>query len=123
MILKPKDVLEKISYERNCGKNVVIIFFLNHKKEIISTNRHFISRKSQLTLGKIFIPAFYVSASFLIIIHIKNKPTTTTEQPTQHERKLTTKIAETGQFLNIQLLDHLLVTKKTYYSFHESGII
>lgn len=134
MILKPKDVLEKLTQERHCKKNITVIFFLNSKKEIISTHRHIFVEKTQLTMGDIFIPAFYISASFLILAYIKNTGYLTifdTEkvrdqkslQPTQHEIELTNKIITAGNFLNIKLLDHLIISKNTYYSFHESGLV
>ncbi len=135
MILKPKDVLEKLTHERKCEKNIAVIFFLNKHREIISTHRHIFFEKSQLKMSDIFIPAFYVSASFLILAHIKNRENhkenleqkeklqTNSLQPTQFEKELTNKVITAGNFLNIKLLDHLIVTKKTYYSFHESGII
>lgn len=125
MILKPRDVLEKLSHERRCKRNISVIFFLSEKKEIISIHRYIFFEEPQLKMNDIFIPAFYVAASFLILAQVKNGNTNQTKslQPTQFEIDLTDKIVTAGVFLNIKLLDHLIITKKAYYSFHESGII
>ncbi len=127
MILKPKDVLEKLSHEKKCDKNIAIVFFLNDKKEVLSIHRKLFSKETKLTMSDIFIPAFYLSASFLIIVHVKNQNGGEIEktilQPTDLEINLTHKIITAGDFLNIKLLDHLIVTKNIYYSFHESGIV
>ncbi len=106
MILKPKDVLEKLSHERQCKKNISVIFFLSEKKEIISIHRHVFFEEPQLKMNDIFIPAFYVSASFLILAQVKNGNTNQTKslQPTQFEIDLTDKIVTAGVFLNIILL-------------------
>ena len=43
--------------------------------------------------------------------------------PSQADIELTRKIKEGGKFLEIQLLDHLIITSEGYYSFADEGLI
>lgn len=42
-------------------------------------------------------------------------------QPSPADEKLTQKLRQAGQFLDIQVLDHLIIGKNKYYSFAENG--
>jgi DNA repair protein RadC len=42
-------------------------------------------------------------------------------QPSVSDRELTEKIKQAGSSLDIQLLDHLIVTEKSYFSFADQG--
>jgi DNA repair protein RadC len=44
-------------------------------------------------------------------------------QPSQADIDLTRKIKEAGRFLEIQLLDHIILTTEGYYSFADEGLI
>ncbi|MCB0396838.1 MAG: JAB domain-containing protein [Flavobacteriales bacterium] len=41
--------------------------------------------------------------------------------PSQSDRILTRRIKEAGEVLDIRLLDHIILTKETYYSFADNG--
>jgi len=43
--------------------------------------------------------------------------------PSQADIDLTNKIKQAGKVMDIQLLDHLIITKTNYYSFADEGII
>ncbi|WDF67076.1 JAB domain-containing protein [Sphingobacterium oryzagri] len=44
-----------------------------------------------------------------------------TWKPSQVDRQLTRKIVEAGMILDIPLLDHLILTEKSYYFFRDEG--
>lgn len=44
-------------------------------------------------------------------------------QPSSEDKNITKKISEGGQLLNITLLDHLIITQKSYYSFSDEGLL
>jgi len=44
-------------------------------------------------------------------------------QPSQSDLQLQDQLTEAGKILGIRVLDHLIVAKKGYYSFQESGLI
>ncbi len=68
----------------------------------------------------IFAAAIKANASGVILAH--NHPSGTT-QPSQSDIALTKKIKEGGKLLEIQLLDHIIVTPEGYYSFADEGLI
>lgn len=46
-----------------------------------------------------------------------------TLNPSQADRQITRKLIEAGNILDIQVLDHLILTVQTYYSFRDEGDI
>jgi DNA repair protein RadC len=57
-------------------------------------------------------------ASGIIVCH--NHPSGNLN-PSESDARITQKIREAGQLMDIQLLDHLIVTDKDYYSFADNG--
>jgi DNA repair protein RadC len=45
------------------------------------------------------------------------------EYPSKHDITLTNKLIEAGKFLDIQVLDHVIVTQNKFYSFRDDGIL
>lgn len=62
--------------------------------------------------------ALLCNASGIILAH--NHPSGNLK-PSQEDLKMTQKIKEASQFLNIQLLDHCILTSTTYISFADDG--
>jgi DNA repair protein RadC len=59
-------------------------------------------------------------ASGIIVCH--NHPSGNLN-PSESDTKITQKIREAGAIMDIQLLDHLIITDKDYYSFADNGCI
>ncbi len=68
----------------------------------------------------IFVAALKANACSLIISH--NHPSGSLN-PSRQDEELTAKIKQAGEFLDIKLLDHLIVTPEAYYSFGDEGIL
>mgnify|MGYP005996161979 FL=1 len=68
----------------------------------------------------LFKKAVELSAVAGILGH--NHPSSKLE-PSQSDKKLTQKIKEAGETLDIKLLDHLIITQKDYFSFADNGIL
>jgi DNA repair protein RadC len=68
----------------------------------------------------IFAAAIKGVASGIIIAH--NHPSGNL-QPSQADIDLTRKIKEGGKLLEIQLLDHIILTSEGYYSFADEGLL
>lgn len=64
--------------------------------------------------------ALEVLASGIIVCH--NHPSGNME-PSESDTKITRKIKEAGAIMDIQLLDHIIVNGKDYYSFADSGLL
>ncbi len=46
-----------------------------------------------------------------------------TLKPSRQDEQLTSKMKEAGSFLDIKVLDHLIVTSESYYSFADEGLL
>jgi len=68
----------------------------------------------------IFKLALEELASGVVVAH--NHPSGNL-QPSQSDIDLTKKLKEAGRFLEIQLLDHLIITGHKYFSFADEGIV
>ena len=60
------------------------------------------------------------NASAMIMAH--NHPSGNL-QPSQADKNITKKFKEVGQLLDLQVLDHLILTSESYYSFANEGLI
>jgi DNA repair protein RadC len=68
----------------------------------------------------IFAAAIKSNASGIIVAH--NHPSGNLK-PSQADIDLTKKLREAGKFLELQLLDHIIMTTEGYYSFADEGLI
>jgi DNA repair protein RadC len=68
----------------------------------------------------IFSAALKANAVSLILSH--NHPSGNIK-PSLADERLTLKIKEAGKYLDIKLLDHVIITSEGYYSFAEEGLL
>lgn len=68
----------------------------------------------------IFVAALKSGATGVLLCH--NHPSGNLT-PSQADIELTKKIKEGGKLLEIQLLDHIILTSESYYSFTDEGLI
>lgn len=98
------------------------IIFLNQRNKILG--------KSQLSTGGInfslvdlrilFKQALEFPSSAIMIAH--NHPSGTLK-PSEADLKITKQIFDAGKILNIQLLDHLIITQNAYFSFADENLL
>lgn len=68
----------------------------------------------------VFSVALKCNASSIIIAH--NHPSGNLT-PSEADKNLTQKLKQAGQYLDIILLDHLIITKDDFYSFSDNGLL
>lgn len=68
----------------------------------------------------IFATALKACASNIILYH--NHPSGETD-PSDADVKLTKRLLEVGQLLDIKILDHLIISNNQYFSFKDEGLI
>ncbi len=98
------------------------IIYLNNSNKVLQL--------SQLSKGGItgtlvdvrlaFKEALEVGAVGIILAH--NHPSGTLK-PSESDSKLTTKIKKAGESLDINILDHLIITEKAYFSFADEQML
>jgi len=96
------------------------VLYLNNSNKLLSKN---LMSKGGITSTLVDVRLLYKRAlelSAVAIILCHNHPSGTIE-PSKSDRELTAKIKEAGNSLDIRLLDHLIITEKSYFSFADSG--
>lgn len=68
----------------------------------------------------LFAAALKAGATAMIITH--NHPSGNTV-PSEADKQITRKISEAAVLLDIKLLDHLIITSESYYSFTDQGAL
>lgn len=69
---------------------------------------------------QVFIAALKTNASGIILAH--NHPSGNLN-PSEVDLQLTNKLYKAGKYIDIEILDHLIITKENYYSFADAGRI
>lgn len=75
---------------------------------------------TSVDLRLIFAAALKANAVSLIMIH--NHPSGQVK-PSEADKQITNRVNEAGTIMNIKLLDHLIITPETYYSFTDDGAL
>ncbi len=98
------------------------VIYLNNSNKVIS--------KTQLSKGGItgtvvdvrlvFKVAMEMSATSLILCH--NHPSGSLK-PSEADKQITQKLKRAGESLEITILDHIIVTETSYFSFVDQGIL
>ena len=69
---------------------------------------------------EVFRPAIRDNASAVILFH--NHPSGHV-QASHEDTELTKRLTEAGKIIGIPVLDHLIITQKTYFSFMQGGLL
>jgi DNA repair protein RadC len=98
------------------------ILFLNRSNKVI--NRMKLSQGgvsgTVTDVRMVMKRAIEYLASGIIVCH--NHPSGNLN-PSESDSKITQKIKEAGNLMDIQLLDHLIISDKCYYSFADNGLL
>ena len=98
------------------------VLYLNNSNEVLS--KHQLSKggitATMVDARLLFKKAIELSAVAVVICH--NHPSGSLN-PSREDKKITKKIKDGGLSLDIKLLDHLIITEKSYFSFADNGEI
>lgn len=111
-----KDILADKNQEH------VYCIYLDNKKRIINDKLLFIGtiNYSVIHPREIFKEAYLLGSSAIICVH--NHPSGDI-LPSKEDYDMTNNLKKASDILGIPLLDHIIITKKNYYSFFENGDI
>lgn len=98
------------------------VIFLNQASKILNISQLGKGGLSSaiVDIRLIIREAVILGATHLIVCH--NHPSGSVH-PSSQDRTLTKQICEAARLMNIQLTDHIILHKNTYYSFLEEGIL
>ena len=116
------DVAAQAIEIRDKKKEYLIAFFLNARHQLIARETISIGTltASLAHPREIFAPAIGQAAAGVVLIH--NHPSGD-PSPSDEDVRLTKRIAQAGQIMGIELLDHLILAESGTYSFKTSGVL
>ena len=96
--------------------------YFNNKKELLAKKLLFLGtvNKSIVHPREIFKEAYLLSASSIVCIH--NHPSGDTK-PSKEDIYFTNNLVKIGRIQGIPVLDHIIVSNKSFYSFFANGLI
>ena len=121
-LISPKTVYDFFFFLIDKYQEQVYCIYLDAKKRVIKDKLIFIGtvNHSLIHPRDIFKEAYKLNASFLICVH--NHPSGDVN-PSEDDINTTKRLKEVGNLTGVKLIDHIIVSEKTYYSFLENGRI
>ena len=121
-ITSPNDIYRETYHFTHEEQEHFIVMALNGAHEILFTKciTTGIVNKTLAHPREVFSDAIKARATAIAIAH--NHPSGTLE-PSDDDISLTKRIRLAGDILGIKVLDHLIITDKSYYSFLEHGML
>ena len=103
-------------------QELLVCVCLDTKNQVLSEKVIFKGTLNSATVHprEIFKEAYLSSASFIICLH--NHPSGD-PTPSLEDTTITKKIQEIGKIHGINLIDHIIIGNKTYFSYFENGLI
>lgn len=119
----PDKIVEWIRF--NIGfkdKEEFYVMFLNAAGKIIKSEVLFVGCKNSSIVGidETMRRAILLKASAFIVCH--NHPSGNVN-PSYADKKITKDLMDAGKLLSIKLLDHIIVSKDSYFSFLREGLL
>jgi len=122
VISSPNDVYTVLNnYIGNSDRERLVVICLDVKNNINAINTVSVGNISSSICHprEVFKPAFLSNSAAIILGH--NHPSGSIE-PSEDDIKITKKIAECGELLDVTLLDHIIIGYNSYCSLKEEDI-
>jgi DNA repair protein RadC len=119
----PQAVFEYLQYElKGLDREVFMVIYLDANSGVIKTEKLFEGTLTEAVVypREVFAKALQNKAVSLILVH--NHPSGNLK-PSSEDINLTKKLILAGLLLQINILDHIIVSKNGYFSMAEEGII
>ena len=121
-ILKPQDVFDSLKEVSLSKKEHFVVFFLDSRNQEV--HREIISvgtiNASLVHPREVFEPAVRYLSVQVILAH--NHPSGELE-PSEEDLIVNKRLVDAGKVLGIEVLDHIIVTKDSFISFKEKGLL
>ncbi len=117
-----KDVIPLLSDIANKQQEHFVCISLNGAQEVIEKRVVTVGLldKSQVHPREVFADVITDRAASIILAH--NHPSGELK-PSNSDLKIHDQLIEAGKILGINILDHIIISRKGYYSFQEAGLI
>lgn len=117
-----KDIIAQIAEIRDKKQEHLMVLYLNARKELIKKEVIFIGTLNSNICHprEVFKLAFLNNATYFILSH--NHPSGT-PSPSDIDLLITKKMKEAGELMDVEILDHVIISKDDYFSFKENNLL
>ncbi len=122
VISDAKDAVAQLSDMRDLKKEHLVALYLNAKNQLV--------HKETISMGtlnanlvhprEVFEPALKYSAAQIIAVH--NHPSGD-PKPSEDDLEVTKRLTEAGKMMGIELMDHVIISKNSHFSFKEEKLL
>ena len=121
-ISTPNDIFLEVKHFATREQEQFIVIVLNGAHEVINifTARIGLVNRALIHPREVFSDPIARRATAIILAH--NHPSGILE-PSREDITTTSRLAESGEILGIKVIDHLIFSTKSYYSFREHGLM
>ncbi len=121
-IQSPEDALIHLHAIRRLKKEHFVALYLNARNQLIHQETISVGtlNASIVHPREVYEPAVRVCAGSVVIAH--NHPSGDTT-PSEQDIRITKQLREAGNILNIDIVDHLIVSERKYTSMKEEGFL
>lgn len=122
IIDSPQKAVDQLTHIRSKSKEHFVCLYLNARNQLIYNETISIGTltASLVHPREVFAPAFKCHAAGIIMAH--NHPSGNLESSSE-DRQITIKLKTASQVLDIDLIDHLIVTSNSFVSLKEQGLL
>ena len=117
-----KDAVAQLSDMRDLKKEHFVVLYLNAKNQLV--------HKETISMGtlnanlvhprEVFEPALKYSAAQIIAAH---NHTSGDPKPSEDDLEVTKRLTEAGKMMGIEIMDHVIVSKNSHFSFKEEKLL
>jgi len=122
IISNPKDVVAQLTELRQNKKEHFVVLYLNARNQLVY--------KETISMGtldanlvhprEVFEPALKYSAANIMVAH--NHPSGD-PKPSEDDLEITKRLAEAGKMMGVEVLDHVIIVKNSYFSFKDEKLL
>lgn len=122
LLLSPEDVWGQLKDIRDNKKEHFVIFFLDARSQEIKRETVSVGTLNANLVHprEVFEPAVRYLAAQVIVAH--NHPSDDPE-PSHHDIEITKRLVDAGRVLGVEVIDHVIVTKRSYFSFKSKFLL
>jgi len=117
-----KQIYHRLREYAKADREMFILLFLDAKNQVIDVEFHSIGdvNTNHIYMRQVFRSALLNNALSMICVH--NHPGGS-PSPSPNDKALTRRLVRCGELLDIDVMDHIIISKDGYYSFEDKGLI
>lgn len=121
-INSPEDIFREVDSIRENKKENFVVLYLDARNKLIYKETVSVGTLNANLVHprEVFEPAVRNLAAQIALAH--NHPSGDAE-PSEEDLEITKRLIKAGEILGIEIIDHLIVTKKNYFSFKDKKLI